>query len=283
MAAPRSPAPWHRRPRTNGQPGPSGFVVDATHARTAAAVRRALRKSASRARAKASALFFKAGKGGYGEGDVFIGVTVPHQRRVARRFRDLPLEEAEHLLTSRTHEERLTGLLILVDRFNRSTDANDRRAIFDLYVRRLKHVNNWDLVDTSAGSIVGGWLSGKPKTLLDALASSDNVWARRVAMLATFHDIKRGDHQAAIRMARRLVDDPHDMIRKAVGWMLREVGKRASPDALDGFLAAHAATMPRTTLRYAIERLPAGRRRHWLGRRDSLRTSGGHRGRSRGR
>ena len=236
---------------------------------TAAAVRRALRAQSHPDRVAGAMRFFKCGPGEYGEGDVFIGVTVPAQRSIARRFRDLPIDETDTLLTSRIHEERLTALFILVDQFNRG-DERTRGQIFRLYMRRLRFINNWDLVDTSAGSIVGGWLGGKRasevegRDLLDRLARSPHLWSRRVAMIATFHSIYRGDHRDAIRIATILVNDRHDLIHKAVGWMLREVGKRASPAALTTFLQRHAATMPRTMLRYAIERLPAAERKRWM-------------------
>jgi 3-methyladenine DNA glycosylase AlkD len=230
---------------------------------TAAAVRRALRAQSHPDRVAGVMRFFKCGPGEYGEGDAFIGVTVPAQRSIARRFRDLPINETDTLLTSRIHEERLTALFILVDQFNRG-DQRTRRQIFRLYMRRLRFINNWDLVDTSAGSIVGGWLADKPRDLLDRLARSPHLWSRRVAMIATFHSIYRGDHRDAIRIATILVNDRHDLIQKAVGWMLREVGKRASPAALTTFLRRHAATMPRTALRYAIERLPAAERQRWM-------------------
>ena len=209
--------------------------------------------------------YFKCGPGEYGEGDVFIGVTVPAQRTVARRFRDLPITETDKLLTSRIHEERTTALLILVDQFNRGEERT-RGQIFRLYMRRLRFINNWDLVDTSAAPIVGGWLEDKPRDRLDRLARSKHLWSRRVAMIATFHYIYRGDHRDAIRIATILVNDSHDLIHKAVGWMLREVDKRASPAALTAFLDRHAATMPRTMLRYAIERLPATQRKVWMAR-----------------
>ncbi len=208
--------------------------------------------------------FFKCGPGEYGEGDQFLGVTVPAQRGVARRFRELPLDAADALLTSPIHEERLTALLILVDQFTRSTDNRVRGRIFRLYMKRIRFINNWDLVDTSAGPIVGGWLTDKPRHLLDRLARSPHLWSRRVAMLATFHFIQRGEHRDAVRIAARLVDDDHDLIHKAVGWMLREVDKRASKAALTTFLEQYAATMPRTMLRYAIERLPTRERTHWM-------------------
>jgi 3-methyladenine DNA glycosylase AlkD len=222
--------------------------------------------------------FFKCGPGEYGEGDVFMAVTVPAQRAIARRFRDLPLAEVDRLLTSRIHEERLTALIILVHQFTRGDDRC-RRQIFALYMKRLRFINNWDLVDTSAAQIVGGWLADRPRPstvlraapsevegrgLLDRLAGSKHLWSRRVAMIATLHDIQRGEHRDAIRIATILVNDRHDLIHKAVGWMLREVGKRASEAALTTFLERHAATMPRTMLRYAIERRPAAERARWM-------------------
>ena len=233
-------------------------------ATTAVDVRRALSDQAHPDRAAGATRFFKCGPGEYGEGDVFIGVTVPAQRAIARQFRDLPLVETGKLLTSRIHEERLTALLILVDQFTRTSDDRLRKSIFMLYMKHLRFINNWDLVDTSAAPIVGGWLADKPRDLLDRLARSNQLWSRRVAIIATFHYIHRGDHRDAIRIATLLVDDEHDLIHKAVGWMLREVGKRADGRALDRFLEQHAATMPRTMLRYAIEHRPAAERRRWM-------------------
>jgi 3-methyladenine DNA glycosylase AlkD len=254
----------------------------------AAAVRRALREQARPQHVAGALRFFKCGPGEYGEGDRFLGVTVPAQRRVARRFRDLSLDEADALLQSPFHEERLTALFILVDQFTRAHNVRTRRnhrvgadlqvgpervrkQIFTLYMKRLRFINNWDLVDSSAAQIVGGWLADKPassaaggRELLDRLARSPHLWSRRVAMIATFYFIYRGEHRDAIRIATRLVHDEHDLIHKAVGWMLREVGKRASPEALTTFLSRHAATMPRTMLRYAIERLPLAERRRWM-------------------
>ena len=256
------------------------FVELAKSEATAAAVRRALRAQSHPTRIAGATRFFKCGPGEYGEGDTFIGVTVPAQRTIARLFRDLPLGETDKLLTSRIHEERSTALLILVDRFNRG-DERMRGQIFRLYMRRLRFINNWDLVDSSAAPIVGGWLQDKPRPstllraapsevegrgLLDRLARSKHLWSRRAAMIATFYYIYRGEHRDAIRIATILVHDSHDLIHKAVGWMLREVDKRASPTALTAFLNRHAATMPRTMLRYAIERLPAAERKVWMGR-----------------
>ena len=229
----------------------------------AAAVRRSLRAEARPDRVDGAQRFFKCGAGEYGEGDTFIAVTVPAQRAIARTFRRLPLTETDKLLVSPIHEERLTALFILVDQFGRG-DTRLRKQIFSLYMKRLRFINNWDLVDSSAAQIVGGWLADKPRTPLDRLARSRHLWSRRVAMIATFHSIEQGDHTDAVRIATILVNDDHDLIHKASGWMLREVGKRASVDALTTFLQQHAATMPRTMLRYAIERLPAPERLRWM-------------------
>ncbi len=227
-------------------------------------MRRALRAQARPEHVAGALRFFKSGPGEYGEGDRFLGVTVPAQRRIARQFRHLPLEEADELLTSRMHEERLTALFILVDQFTRTDDERVRARIFRLYMKRLPFINNWDLVDSSAGQIVGGWAADKPRGVLDRLARSTHLWSRRVAIIATFHFIYRGEHRDTIRIATLLVNDEHDLIHKAVGWMLREVDKRASPAALAAFLERHAATMPRTMLRYAIERLTPLERQRWL-------------------
>lgn len=227
-------------------------------------VRRALRQFASPERAANVARFFKTGKGQYGEGDVFIGCTVPEQRAIARQFRDLPLAETDKLLKSKIHEERLTALLILVHQFTKATDDAVRGGIYRLYVQRLPYINNWDLVDASAEYIVGGWLAAKDRAVLGRFARSKHLWTRRVAMLATFHYIKQGSGEDALRIAATLLDDRHDLIHKAVGWMLREVGKRVSPATLRTFLKAHVRAMPRTALRYAIERFPAAERAEWM-------------------
>ena len=227
---------------------------------TAALVKKALAQFASPERAVGVARFFKTGKGEYGAGDVFIGCTVQECRIVAKEFRALPLAEAEKLMMSRVHEERAVGLFILVAQFERSPD----KKIFDLYRKRMAFVNNWDLVDMSAPNIVGGWLADKPRGLLDTLAKSKVLWYRRIAIVATFYFIRRGEWKDAIRIAERLVEDEHDLIHKAVGWMLREVEKRASAAALEAFLKRHAATMPRTMLRYAIERLSPAEKEKWM-------------------
>jgi 3-methyladenine DNA glycosylase AlkD len=189
-----------------------------------------------------------------------MGASVPECRLVAREFRALSFAEIEKLLVSRVHEERLVALIILVARLPR-----EREAVFRLYRKRMKFVNNWDLVDASAAPIVGGFLADKPRDLLDELAASRNLWFRRIGMVATFHFIKLGESRDAVRIAELLVGDSHDLIHKAVGWMLREVGKRVSEEPLNRFLRKHAATMPRTMLRYAVERMSPGERAKWMG------------------
>jgi len=231
---------------------------------TARAVRSQLAAVADPARAKSSAGFFKTGAGQYGEGDVFIGVTVPQQRIVAREFRDLPLAEIERLLASKIHEERLTALIILVDSYERGND-DTQAAIYAFYLDHLSQVNNWDLVDSSAAQIVGTHLLDRKRNALRNLARSKSMWERRVAMVATYAFIRRGEHEDAFAIAELLLTDEHDLIHKATGWMLREVGKRASETELRRFLTEHAAHMPRTALRYAIERLPPTERKSWLG------------------
>jgi 3-methyladenine DNA glycosylase AlkD len=234
-----------------------------SHISTAADVQRALRKLASSKRAAGSAWFFKCEEGEYGEGDQFIGVTVPQQRAVARKFGALPLSQVDRLLRSKIHEDRLTALFILVHQFTKARDAAVRKRIHTFYLRRLRCVNNWDLVDASAPYIVAAVPAGN-LALLTKLSASRNLWERRVAMVATWHCIRQGSAREALHIAERLVDDEHDLIHKASGWMLREVGARVGRAHLRGFLKRHAATMPRTMLRYAIEHLSNAERAKWM-------------------
>ncbi len=228
-----------------------------------------LRKLASPEKAKASAWFFKTGPGQYGEGDQFIGVTVPEQRQVAKKFKDLPLTDVEQLLKSPIHEERLVAIIILVDQFQKA-DENlpagrlAQKEIYDFYLANTDRINNWDLVDASAEYIVGAYLLDKPREILYKLAKSENLWERRIAMVATFEFIKNGDSSDALKIAQLLLTDKHDLIQKAVGWMLREVGKRCSEKDLTDFLDKHARAVPRTTLRYAIERFSEEKRQKYL-------------------
>lgn len=229
----------------------------------ASAVRSALAHAADDEKAVVLARFFKTGKGEYAEGDVFIGVTVPKQRALARTFRDLPLAEVTTLLASKVHEERLTALLILVSRFERGDDET-KREVVDLYLANLKHVNNWDLVDSSAPQILGEWLLTRDRRLLRKLAVSKDLWERRVAMLSTYAFIRAGEHEDAFAIARLLMHDGHDLLHKAVGWMLREVGKRVDAELLRAFLREHASELPRTALRYAIEHFSPEERALWM-------------------
>lgn len=237
----------------------------------------ALAEVASEADASFLQRFFKTGKGQYGEGDVFIGVRVPATRAVAQRFADLPLDEADVLLDSPVHEHRLAALVILVERFEaasrkRSPDSPLRAQIADRYVAAVRRgrVNNWDLVDSSAPGILGGFLFDRPRGLLDEFAHSADLWQRRVAVLATLGFITRGDASTTLHLAEALLGDREDLIHKAVGWMLREVGKRIDRTVLTDFLEAHAAQMPRTALSYATEHLTSAERSHFR----SLRAQG---------
>jgi 3-methyladenine DNA glycosylase AlkD len=206
--------------------------------------------------------FFKTGPGDYAEGDRFLGIRVPEVRRLARRFRALPEADVLQLLRSPWHEERLLALVMLVERFRRA-DVEGRATIHEAYLQHTRHVNNWDLVDASAEHIVGASLDPARLELLESLARSESVWERRIAMMATFHWIKQGEPRPALHIAEMLLHDRHDLIHKAVGWMLREVGKRDLV-AEEEFLRRHSLVMPRTMLRYAIERFPEPVRQRYL-------------------
>jgi 3-methyladenine DNA glycosylase AlkD len=229
---------------------------------TATDVQRALSAQANPARAALSQRYFKTGPGEYGAGDVFLGLTVPQQRRVARQFADLPASHIQRLLRSPIHEERLVALFILVRRFERGDRATRERSV-RLYRDNFRHINNWDLVDVSAPRLLGAWLSDRKRALLYRLARSKNLWERRIALLATLDFIRQGAFEDTLTIAAQLLEDREDLIHKAAGWMLREVGKRDLA-SLAGFLDRYHARMPRTMLRYAIERLPKAQRQHYL-------------------
>ena len=229
-----------------------------------ASVRRDIRKVARPARAESNTWFFKTGPGEYGEGDRFLGVTLPQLRALAREYRDMPLKCIVSLLRSPWHEERLLALFILVGQYARA-DARTRQTIHQLYLRNTRSINNWDLVDSSAAQIVGAHLKTRDRRVLRRLARSTSVWERRIAMIATYHYIRQGDFTDALAIAGLLRRDEHDLIHKAVGWMLREIGKR-DRGAEERFLRRHARTMPRTMLRYAIERFPERLRRTYMAR-----------------
>lgn len=241
---------------------------------TAAAVRAALAEVADPERAASSQRFFKTGPGQYGEGDVFVGVTVPQLRGVARRFAELPLAELDLLLESPVHEHRLGGLIIATRQFERASAPRGgevpagegrRAALAAWYLAAVRRgrVNNWDLVDSSAPGILGGWLFDRPRDVLFELAASPVLWERRVAMIATQGFINRGDATTALELAALLRDDREDLMQKAVGWMLREIGKRVDRGLLIAFLDEHAHRMPRTELSYATEHLDPALRAHY--------------------
>jgi 3-methyladenine DNA glycosylase AlkD len=223
-----------------------------------------LRAAATPDKATVLARFFKTGPGQYGEGDRFLGVTVPEQRGIAKQARDLPFTEVEKLLGSPYHEARLTGFLVLTYAFERADEAG-RREIHVFTLAQRAAMNNWDLVDVIAPVIIGGWLLERPadRKLLRKYAKSPDLWERRIAIVSTLAFIRAGDFADTLAISETLLGDRHDLIHKATGWMLREVGKR-DVTVLRGFLEEHAARMPRTALRYAIERLPEAERRAWL-------------------
>jgi len=221
---------------------------------------------ASSAKAFELQRFFKTGPGQYGEGDVFIGVVVPDIRKVAHAHKNLSLIEIDKLLDSDIHESRLCGVIILTLQFKATKDAKQQKKIFDFYIKALKagHINNWDLVDVSA-PIIGTYLVDKsdPYPLLSKLAKSKSLWERRVAIIFTFAFIRAGELDPTIEISELLLKDEHDLIHKAVGWMLRELGKRDGV-LLRKFLTDHSKQMPRTALRYAIEKMPENERKKWL-------------------
>ena len=225
-------------------------------------IRRSLRRLADTNTALVLQRFFKTGPGEYGEGDVFIGIKIPILRKLAEEFEEEPLQTLRILLRSKIHEERMLALMILVRRFARENDQG-RRQIYKLYLAHSRLINNWDLVDGSAPYIVGAFLWSRNRKPLYVLAKSPSLWERRIAVLSTFHFIRQNDLADALRISELLLRDEHDLIHKAVGWMLREIGKR---DRIIGetFLKMHYREMPRTMLRYAIERFPEARRRKYL-------------------
>jgi 3-methyladenine DNA glycosylase AlkD len=209
-----------------------------------------------------AARYFKTGPGQYGEGDVFLGIRVPVMRRLAAEYGALGLDQAIALLRSEVHEDRLLALLILVRQASKA-DSAGRKRIYDLYLGHTRFVNNWDLVDVSAPTIVGGHLVDKSRRPLDRLVGSRSLWERRIAIVATARFIRLGEFEDTLRISERLLSDREDLIHKATGWMLREVGKRDQA-LLEAFLGEHCRVMPRTMLRYAIERLPDERRSMFL-------------------
>ena len=219
--------------------------------------------AADPARAKSSAWFFKTGEGQYGAGDIFLGLTVPVQRKIALRYRTLSLPAIQQLLDSKFHEHRLVALEILVAQFEAAAAGKEETAIYRFYLSNTARINNWDLVDASAPYIVGEYLLNRPRAILRKLAKSRNLWERRIAIVATFAFIRAAQTDDTFAIAEILLADSHDLIQKAVGWALREAGKR-EPTQLRAFLITHYDRVPRTTLRYAIERFPEVERKRFL-------------------
>lgn len=225
-------------------------------------LKRALRRAVKKGKSSNPERFFKTGRGEYGEGDVFLGVAVPDQRIIAKEYALLALSEIQDLLEGTIHEERFTALLILIDQYKKG-DEKTKEQIFRFYIAHTKRINNWDLVDVSARDIVGEHLVLRDRALLYAFARSKNLWERRIAIVATWAFIKRRDYGETLAIAKLLFVDTHDLIHKAVGWMLREVGKQ-DVLVLQEFLDTYAPVMPRTTLRYAIERFSPEVRKIYL-------------------
>lgn len=228
------------------------------------AIKRELRKLSNREKADAYKWFFKTGKGQYGEGDSFIGVVVPACRVIAKRFENITLSNVGNLLKSKIHEERLIALLILTRKFEKG-EIPEQKSIYKFYLANTKYVNNWDLVDLTAHKIVGAymWKNPKEQKLLPKLAKSDSLWERRITVISTFHFIKNYQFDTSLQIVELLLNDKHDLIHKAVGWMLREIGK-IDQATEEKFLKKHYKKMPRTMLRYSIEKFPTKLRKKYL-------------------
>lgn len=221
-----------------------------------------LEKLASPRKAKVLQGFFKTGSGQYGEGDVFLGVAVPDSRRLVKKFSGISLKEIESSLSSKIHEERLVALLVLVEKYSKASEK-EKDCLFDFYLSHSKSINNWDLVDLTAPKIVGEHLLHGGRGILYRLAKSNDLWERRISVLSTFTFIRNNDFSDALKISEILLKDKHDLIHKAVGWMLREIGKRDLATE-EGFLKKHSGKMPRTMLRYAIEKFPEKKRKEYL-------------------
>jgi 3-methyladenine DNA glycosylase AlkD len=213
--------------------------------------------------AEHSQRFFKTGKGEYGFGDVFIGVRVPELRILAKKYINLGFSDVKKLIKSKIHEERLTGLLILVYKYKSTKEDIEKDKIYEIYIKHFKYINNWDLVDVTCPHIIGPQLMEKDRKSLYVWANSDHLWTKRIAMITNWWFVRNGDLGDVFKISKILLKDEHDLIHKAVGWMLREAGKK-DLKALEAFLKKHYETMPRTMLRYAIEKLPESRRQKYL-------------------
>ncbi len=225
-------------------------------------VKQELKKISNPSKAKILQRFFKTGKGEYGEGDIFLGIVVPEQRKISNKY-DLSLKEIQELLKSKIHEYRLVALFILILKYKKA-DEQLKKHIFNLYLKNTKNINNWDLIDLSAPNIVGNYLLDKKRGILYKLSKSKSLWEKRIAILATFTFIGNGEWKDTLKISEILLNDEHDLIHKGVGWMLREVGKRVSQQKEEEFLKKYYKKMPRTMLRYAIERFPESKRKFYM-------------------
>ena len=225
-------------------------------------IKRDLSQLSDPIRAKKLSGFFKTGKGQYGEGDVFLGIPVPEQRKVAKKYIDLSLNDLQELLSSQIHEHRLTALVILVSKY-RKAEKSGKDEIFSFYLKNTENINSWDLVDLSAPRIVGDYLVNKNRSILYKLAKSNSLWERRISILSTFIFIDNNDFEDALNISELLLNDKHDLIHKAVGWALREIGKR-DQNVEECFLTKFCLQMPRTMLRYAIEKFDEEKRKFYL-------------------
>jgi len=221
-----------------------------------------LKKLSDQERAAHLQKYFKTGKGEYGEGDVFLGLRVPAVRKIAKKFNTLSIDEAEKFLQSPYHEERLFALFVLIDLFKKGNEE-DKKKIYELYLQNTNFINNWDLVDVSSGPIIGAYLFTRDRKPIYTLANSENLWERRIAIMSTFYFIAQNEFTDTLKIAEMLLNDKEDLIHKAVGWMLREIGKR-NLELEESFLKKHFKNMPRTMWRYTIEKFPEEKRKSYL-------------------
>lgn len=224
-------------------------------------LKKEIQSKANPLKAKLLAGFFKTGKGEYGEGDIFLGLTVPESRKLAIKYKNLSLDKVEELLKSKYHEERLIALLLLV--YNYEKYSEKRKEVYNFYLNNTKYINNWDLVDLTAHKIIGHYLFKKDKTYIYKLAKSNTLWEKRISIISTFYFIRENKFNDSLKLAKILLEDKHDLIHKAVGWMLREIGKK-DVKVLETFLKKHYKQMPRTMLRYSIEKFPEAKRKAYL-------------------
>lgn len=226
-------------------------------------IKKELAKLANREYAQHSQRFFKTGKGEYGYGDVFIGIRIPDLRKLAKMYADLGFSDVGKLVKSKIHEERLVGLLILVNKYKMADKEADKNKVYNFYTRHFQFINNWDLVDVTCPHIIGPQLIDKNRNVLANWARSDHLWTRRIAIVTNWWFIRNGDLTSVFKISRILLNDEHDLIHKAVGWMLREAGKQ-NQKALEDYLQLYYNSMPRTMLRYAIEKFPESKRQKYL-------------------